>query len=189
MARDEGMGKKIAGAFFTLALFALVWVLCGLGSAPAAATHGVAPTEPATRTATKKEFHSRDRMGAVETKTAGTCTECHPLAVHTKNQRVRAFLNAHTLLLDCSACHTKSVGLQLRRWDKDGRIHAGNLSGGDFKLFAKHEDATIVKAAPSCRECHSRGSGFLSTPGLYDEYRRRLLEDLAVFAIMEGVRE
>ena len=63
-------------------------------------------------------------------------------------------------------------------------IHAVHLSrpgAQGLRPVTGPADGALRRARPAaCRECHQRGSELLRTPGLYPDYRRLLLEDLAV---------
>lgn len=176
--------KLLGSAAVALLLVLPLWRAAALRPAPEKAAASVAP--PAT------DFHARDRT-ELPPATGPGCSDCHAATPHSKKRVVRAFLNAHVADLDCSVCHFKGAAV-FKRFDSSGRevasggdVHAARRDGaGHAPVDWRAHDANLARSGPSCRECHRRGGGLLSVPGLYDEYRKRLLEDLDVLARSGG---
>lgn len=121
------------------------------------------------------------------------CAACHKRAPHGANRRLAAFLNLHSRALDCTGCHAQGV-FTLSRDQATGFIFA--FAGGvpvkppllEGRTHSLGQGLTFALRPQPCGECHRRGSRLLATPGLYDEYRRRLLEDLDVLPAVEESR-
>jgi len=122
------------------------------------------------------------------------CQGCHGPLPHWKQKQSRAFLNLHVPTLDCGACHLAGGAVAVRRFRGAEVVTGETLTAGEGgRLFAARREgerwtplltpgasARLVVAGPRCGECHRRGSTLLAGEGLYDPYRRRVLEDLAV---------
>ncbi len=137
---------------------------------------------------TPSPFHAFDRARIEEP--GGYCTRCHPPAAHGRDGRLRAFWNLHRVGLDCGVCHL--VGPRLvpgRAPERRGRVFAGVRGPEGWRPVDRPgPEARFRARGPGCTECHRRGSPWLAGPGLYDPYRRRLLEDLAVLRWLEDGR-
>jgi len=110
-------------------------------------------------------------------------------------------LNVHTEALDCGVCHLHGRDLVVRRFRGEeavtretlaqapgGRLYAARKANGRWVRILRPEQGTTLKhSGAACKECHRRGSTFLRGEGLYDDYRLRILEDLAVLRrVAEG---
>ncbi|MBE0616584.1 MAG: hypothetical protein IH608_01485 [Proteobacteria bacterium] len=167
--------------------------------APAAA----APAQPAAVDG-EISFHAPQRYEVPVPAGAGQspCQDCHGLFPHGRSPGRRAFLNLHTPAMDCGACHLAGATVAVRRFREGEAVTRESLTAGEGgRLYAARREGerwTRVLTAggseqfrpvgPRCTECHRRGSTFLAGEGLYDPYRRRVLEDLAVLRRM-GDRE
>ncbi|MEW6490428.1 MAG: hypothetical protein AB1578_21270 [Thermodesulfobacteriota bacterium] len=122
------------------------------------------------------------------------CLGCHPNPPHWRSPVHRAFLNLHVSSLDCGVCHLKGAPVSVRRFrggevvtrdgllsGEGGRLYAAVGSGqGWSRVLGAGPAVGLADRGPRCSQCHRRGSTLLATDGLYDAYRRRVLEDLAV---------
>ncbi|MHB8767007.1 MAG: hypothetical protein ACYDA8_22060 [Deferrisomatales bacterium] len=114
------------------------------------------------------------------------CAACHGPAPHRRDPVRRAFLNLHAGRLHCGVCHFTGSGLGVRRFaaaggDPPGPLFAATRSGPGWEKAEWPTGGVALRPrGPACEQCHRRGSPILAAEGLYDDYRRRLLEDLAV---------
>lgn len=161
--------------------------------------HRVRPAEPPPVRETPSPsaaYHEPHRFH-VEPAEAGPespCLGCHPNPPHWRSPVQRAFLNLHVSSLDCGVCHLTGAPVSARRFRGEEAVTRESLvSGEGGRLYAAVREGqgwrrvleagpTVHLAArgPGCAQCHRRGSTLLATEGLYDAYRRRVLEDLAV---------
>jgi cytochrome c553 len=137
----------------------------------------------------RRVFHAADRQPVELPALRSNCARCHGGTPHFRRPEAAAFLNLHTAELDCAVCHLAAAGTRYARFGPDGResenpIHAVHLARPGAqgpRPVTGPEGGALRRARPAaCRECHQRGSELLRTPGLYPDYRRLLLEDLAV---------
>jgi len=200
----EVLLRRVASAGLVVLLLGAGWVYLGLperhGPAPDRSTLRVAAAGSAYATGTA--FHAGDRPGVRPSEAApeSPCGSCHGRRAHWRDRARRAFLNAHDDALDCGACHLQGPGVAVRRFRAGQVVTAATLaSGAGGRLYAAHSagDAwtrrvepgsgvTLASRGPACGACHRRDSPFLAAEGLYDPYRRRVLEDLAVLRRIEG---
>lgn len=152
-----------------------------------------APPEP------RLPFHALHRSRLPPAAGEGFCASCHGAAPHRAAPGTRAFLNLHVVTLDCGACHLGGRGVGVRRFRGDeavtrrtlgqsspsappDRLYAARPAGTGWERVDRPGGPVRFRArGPACRECHRRGSPWLAVDGLYDAYRRRVLEDLSVF--------
>ncbi len=180
-----------------LLLAALVWgghefILFAGGGGPSVAV-------PEAKMLERKSFHATDRAATAPTPLqTPSCAECHDAAPHDKNPKYRAFINLHTISMDCGPCHLEGKTLQHVQAGKEGfsqirtRLRTGKEGEGSALPEAEYSEGThvlpdgvsLVRTPPDCQTCHRRGSRFLKEPGLYEEYRRRVLEDLDVLVLL-----
>ncbi len=172
--RGEAVLRRVAAAAGVLLLAAAGLAFLEVpGRAPPA-------PRPARPEAVVEPFHRYDRAVLPEGYARGYCTRCHPAADHRRDPRSRAFLNLHAVSMDCGVCHLAGRRLAVRRFGQ-GRLFAAERDAGGWRPVDRPGPGVRVRGSgPGCRECHRRGSPLLATSGLYDAYRRRLLEDLAV---------
>lgn len=193
------MGSLGARRVASLALWAAVLGAGGLyvraGWAPPPA-----PAPGAAGTAGAPSYHVFERVAADVREGPAHCASCHGPVPHTRSRSIRAFLNLHQEYLDCGVCHLTGPGLQVRRFRGDeavtdetlphgagGRLYAARLSGPAWlRTLAPGAGVALRHAGPPCAECHRRGSPLLQGDGLYDPYRRRVLEDLVVLHRIQG---
>ncbi|MBI4825619.1 MAG: hypothetical protein HY807_04270 [Nitrospirae bacterium] len=57
-------------------------------------------------------FHKGEKHLITNIKSESSCTVCHKLYPHSKNKKIRAFLNMHTGYAVCEVCHLKKEKLQ-----------------------------------------------------------------------------
>ncbi len=173
----------------TLRTLASIVLLAGLGlgvwsvaRAPESAPAWTPPAGPGSR---PEPFHRYDRALLEPPPGPAYCTGCHPLRAHGRDPMVRAFLNLHSDAMDCGVCHWRGRTLRVRRFG--GRLYAAvrGREGWD-PVVRPREGVEWVLRPGRCRSCHRRGSPILAARGLFDPYRRRLLEDLAVLRWLEG---
>lgn len=141
-------------------------------------------------------YHEPHRfyVESAERELESPCLGCHPTPPHWRSRLHRAFLNLHVSALDCGACHLAGASVSVRRFRGEAVVTRENLVAGEGgRLYAAVRGAQgwarVLEAGPTahlaargprCAECHRRGSTLLAADGLYDAYRRRVLEDLAV---------
>lgn len=125
------------------------------------------------------------------------CGQCHKGLPHVKNANTRAFLNLHVSTMACHTCHAERSGLVPSREGgaKTGLIKLNHPGGGPVgapevrgPVHAYPGGTKFQARGPSCGACHARNSSFLASPGLFDDYTRRLLEDLDVLPHLEKDR-
>jgi len=172
--RGETVLRRVAAAAGVLVLAA-----AGLAFLEAPGRAPPAPRQ-ARPEAVVEPFHRYDRAVLPEGYARGYCTVCHPAADHRRDPRTRAFLNLHPVSMDCGVCHLAGRRLAVRRLGR-GRLFAAQRDAAGWRRVDRPGRGVRLRPeGPACRQCHRRGSPLLATPGLYDPYRRRLLEDLAV---------
>ncbi|GAB4251268.1 hypothetical protein [Deferrisoma sp.] len=177
------MGSAWVRRVASLALLA-GWAVAALGFARWPGAVGPTGIRPEARVL-RSPFHAYDRARIEEP--GGYCTRCHPAAAHGRDGRLRAFWNLHRVGLDCGVCHLSGPRLVPGR--ADGRVFLGVRGPEGWRPVDRPgPDARFRVRGPGCTECHRRGSPWLAGPSLYDPYRRRLLEDLAVLRWLEGGR-
>lgn len=161
--------------------------------------HRVGPAElpPMRETPSPAAAYHDSHRFLVEPAEAGPespCLGCHPNPPHWRSPVRRAFLNLHVATLDCGACHLTGARVSVRRFrgeevvtrdrfpsGEGGRLYAAVGAGQSWsRALAAGPAVRLVARGPECTQCHRRGSALLATDGLYDAYRRRVLEDLAV---------
>ena len=151
----------------------------GLGGAP--------KTEPG-RTFAGAAYHASDQASAKapDALEPGSCSGCHGGAPHGRRRGTRAFLNLHVRALDCGVCHLAGPELGFQRAPGgQGKIFAARRMDGQGKtVIAAGGGVDFRRTGPACVDCHRRGSALLA--GLYDDYRRRLLEELSVLYRLRG---
>ncbi len=141
-------------------------------------------------------FHAPHRfeVDATVEERRSPCWGCHGPSPHWRSRARRAFLNLHTASMDCGACHLAGPPVAVRRFREGEAVTRETLTAGaGGRLYAARREAErwvpilrpgeavwLLAAGPRCSECHRRGSTLLAGEGLYDPYRRRVLEDLAV---------
>jgi len=191
--------RRVVSVGLVLLLLWAGWVYLGLPSrrAPPArpAGHAVSSAGGA--------FHEGDRLEvrSAEPSQEGPCVVCHGRQAHWRDRARRALLNLHEGVLDCGACHLRGPGVVVCRFRQfevvtnetlaagvGGRLYAARRQGGEWaRVLSPAGGVELIPQGPACSECHRRGSSFLAAEGLYDPYRRRVLEDLAVLRRFEGV--
>lgn len=146
-------------------------------------------------------YHAYDRAVLPSNGDPGYCSLCHGRMPHGRSSN-RAFLNLHTGVLDCGVCHLTGREVGVRRFrdalvvtnetlatGSGGRLFAANKREGDWKVVVKPGDGVrLLAEGGPCDSCHRRGSPLLAAEGLYDPYRRRVLEDLSVLRWLEDAR-
>ncbi len=192
---DVGWAKRAAAATAAAAGAAALVLALTAGRPP----EPPAPAATGTAAPDRTGFHA-EVVPLLPEGGDGPCLRCHPAAAHRSPPNLRAFLNLHRRALDCGVCHLAGRGLSVRRF-RDGRaVTADTLAdaaGGRLYAAARGPDgwrpvdapgdgARLDVDGPACRSCHRRGSPLLAQPGLYDPYRRRLLEDLSVLPRLSG---
>ncbi len=191
MASAPGPGKKLISI---LAVAILALALAALARIDLFTDTGEVEVQTKVVSLT---FHELDRMAPEPPQGLGECnqSQCHHNLPHTRSRKYRAFLNLHELTMDCSTCHIAGSGVRPKRFLPDGsraegytgRIYGSKKSGAAWQpLTGNHDTVKIRPSGPTCRECHRRNSPFLKNSGLYDSYKVRLLQDLAVLPLMEG---
>ncbi len=192
---DVGWAKRVSAATAAVAGAAALVLVLTAGRSPAPET----PSITGGATPGRAGFHAGE-IPSLPEDGDGPCRRCHPAAAHRRPPHLRAFLNLHRRALDCGVCHLAGRGLSVRRFRGDRAVTADTLAdGAGGRLYAaargpngwRPVDAPgggvrLDAAGPACRSCHRRGSPLLAQPGLYDPYRRRLLEDLAVLPRLPG---
>lgn len=160
--------------------------------------HRVRPAEPPRRETALpiRAYHEPHRF-QVEPDASGPqspCLGCHPNPPHWRSPVYRAFLNLHLSALDCGVCHLAGAPVSVRRFrgeevvtrdslpaGEGGRLYAAVGAGkGWSRVLEAGPGVRFAARGPRCAQCHRRGSPLLAAEGLYDAYRRRVLEDLAV---------
>lgn len=145
-------------------------------------------------------FHESVREKLLPIGGGGGCGACHGEAAHIRSAEVRAFLNLHRVALDCGVCHLTGAAVAIRRFRDGHAVTQETLASGvGGRLFAARREGTawvpiarpgdgvrLRPEGPPCGECHRRGSPLLGGDGLYDPYRRRVLEDLSVMRWLGG---
>ena len=176
----------------SLGLLALTLFLAGLlFNFSERETRKVSAVPPAA--APKNAFHVREEL---KPPPDTGCASCHKGAPHEKNRSVRAFLNLHTGKLACQVCHADSQGMTYAKMGEGEKAQVMALIGGRpiaapsvagvIHTFA--EGASFRPSGPPCNSCHARNGKIVSVPGLYDDYRRRLIEELDVLPLLEQGR-
>jgi len=179
----SGWVRRLVSVIAVAGLAAAGW---GYARLPGSAeTAGPAPRGEAAR---PEPFHAYDRGRLAEP--GGYCTSCHPAAAHLRDPVLRAFRNLHRVGLGCGVCHLAGPRLTVRRFsDRGNRLFAARRTPEGWQAVDRPgAEARFRPRGLACRQCHRRGSPWLNGPGLFDAYRRRLLEDLAVLRRLEGVR-
>lgn len=160
-----GLGLLAAGA--------AAW-LSAPGRGPAHDGGAGAPRPPA-------RFHGARPSQPAPASEAGACRGCHGLEPHRRRLGSRAFLNLHAARMECSICHLASPGAEYRRVPgPSGLVTPGATVGGVWRPKVGPEAGESVRSVgPGCGACHRAGAPLLAS-GLYDAYRRRMLEELAL---------
>ncbi|MBI5018059.1 MAG: hypothetical protein HZB55_21550 [Deltaproteobacteria bacterium] len=178
--RDESLRQL--GSLLSVAILATAGYL--YAQAPAAPRPAGAA---ASALVSRPSYHRPDAGSAVTPGSEGPCLGCHGTAPHRRRPGARAFLNLHAVRLECSACHLPSAGATYRRSGEGGqRVTPGRMTAGRWERLVWPEPGLALRpAGPRCTECHRRGSAILAS-GLYDDYRRRILEELSLLFRLGG---
>jgi mono/diheme cytochrome c family protein len=188
--------RRLASIVLLAAAMGAGWLYYRMGRPTAPPPESAVPAA----VAAKPPYHTFERAAAGVREGPAHCASCHGPTPHTRNRTVRAFLNLHQEHLDCGVCHLTGTGLQVRRFRGDevvtdqtlpqapgGRLYSARRVGSAWlRALAPGEGVSFRNAGPPCSECHRRGSALLKGDGLYDPYRRRVLEDLAVLRWLPG---
>lgn len=83
-------------------------------------------------------FHEEERFAITNLEDKSSCRVCHPIYPHSKNHKVRAFLNMHTGYLVCEVCHLKREGLGnlTYEWKSPDSVE---FTGGPYGSMKKEE--------------------------------------------------
>jgi hypothetical protein len=150
-------------------------------------------------------FHALERLENAPTEgTTSNCSQCHSSAPHVKDKRIRAFLNLHLRVLDCSICHLGGGNVEYvdlvkpNSQDPEDKLVTAVLKGSGVPSEVRVDETSnahslqpprLFKAkGVSCKSCHRRGSTTLRALGRYDGYRRRILEDIEILSLLERNR-
>ncbi len=87
------------------------------------------------------DFHKEERFAITRLDDKSSCRVCHPLYPHSKNIKVRAFINMHTGYLRCEVCHMTSdtSGDLTYEWQKPETVF---FTGGPYGTHSKHKTKT-----------------------------------------------
>lgn len=179
---------KAKKAASLLLLMVLILALAYYLAPPSAKPGGAAKPPPPS---TGSGYHSQETP---KTPPATGCQKCHKGLPHGKNPQTRAFLNLHVHTMACQACHADLSGLTPARegGQKTGLIKINYQDGktvGEPEVAGRVHTypggARFLERGPACQTCHARYASFLAAPGLFDDYRKRILEDLDVTPHLE----
>jgi hypothetical protein len=83
-------------------------------------------------------FHKEERFAITRLDDSSSCRVCHPLYPHSKNHKMRAFLNMHTSYLVCEVCHLKKEGMDsvTFAWKEPEHVE---FIGGPYGTHKKQE--------------------------------------------------
>lgn len=79
-----------------------------------------------------KDFHKDEKHMITNIKSESSCSVCHQLYPHSKNIKIRSFLNMHTVYAVCEVCHLKKEkfqNLQYEWMNPEGAVFHGKPYG------------------------------------------------------------
>lgn len=94
-------------------------------------------------------FHEKTSLYEPLSDSCSTSTNCHLTFLHGKDKRIAAFLNMHTLTLECVVCHSHSQVTLYVESKRGKRLFKTEEIDMDGDI---HE---VIEKKPSCRKCHS----------------------------------
>jgi hypothetical protein len=95
-------------------------------------------------------FHEKKDASDPLGESCATSQDCHFPFPHEKDRRIAAFLNMHTLTLDCLVCHFHSQVKMYVESTRGKRL----FKAEELKMTVDVHDG--MEKTPSCRMCHSR---------------------------------
>lgn len=90
-------------------------------------------------------FHKEEKFAVTSLYDDSSCRVCHPLYPHSKNIKMRAFINMHTGFMTCEVCHLKKENLKdlIYEWKVPERVE---FSGGPY---GTHNESEVAKTRES----------------------------------------
>ena len=91
-------------------------------------------------------FHKEERFAITRLQDDSSCRVCHPLYPHSKNIKMRAFINMHAGFMTCEVCHLKKENLKdlIYEWKSPEHVE---FSGGPYGTYNERERGATQKPA------------------------------------------